>query len=130
MIGEIGFSRLLSFMDELLWKTFSGKLIFLLHLTIFYCVFNFCLVLSVNIGRKEMQNFATGYGLDAANVRTRIVNCRRLRLKAAQKKKQELCIDYKSIDAVFYGFLFSYANICSGSFIKLLSVKKVAWPLS
>ena len=40
-----------------------------------------------------MQSFATGYGLDGANVRTRIVNCRLLRLKAAQKKEKELCID-------------------------------------
>ena len=63
----------------------------LLHLTI--CIFNFCLFFSVNIGRKEMQSFATRYGFDAANVRTRIVNCRRLRLKATQKRKEELCID-------------------------------------
>lgn len=40
-----------------------------------------------------MLSFATGYGLDAANVRTLIVICRRLRLKAAQKRKKELCID-------------------------------------
>ena len=75
-----------------------------------------------------MQSFASRYEFVAANIRARIVNCRRPTLKAAQKRKKELCIDLKSIYAVIYGFLFSYANLCSGSFIKLHSVKKVAWP--
>ena len=74
-------------------KRFFRKIDFSVTLNNFYCGFSFCFVLFVNIGRKEMQSFATGYGLDAANVRTRIANCPRLRLKAAQKKKKELCID-------------------------------------
>ena len=62
-----------------------------------------------------MQSFTTVYGLDAANVRTRTANCRRFRLKAQQKKKNELCIDLKKFNAVIHDliytiFIFTYKS--------------------